>query len=193
VGFQIKPQDLAKRLLRSGELLHNDFGVTFSGGEPTLQWPFVQETSRLLGGIHTAIETSGYCSAAIFSQVIEVMDLIMMDLKHMDSEVHRKYTGVPNGQILANLELLKESNRPFIIRVPLIPGVNDTEENLVSTAEILKGVKKLERVELLPYHKTAAAKYKMLGMEYNPGFDTERHVEVSLALFERRGIRVLLM
>ena len=95
-----------------------------------------------------------------------------MDVKLVDRKLHRKYTGVDNGIILRNTEYLKA-----VVRIcctdSLDRGVNDTNENLVQTALLLRGAEYLTKIELLPYHKTAGAKYGMLGMKYNPDFDVE--------------------
>ena len=185
-GYEITPEELAAKLRKSA--VFEDGGVTFSGGEPMLQWNFVRETVKLLKPIHTAIETSGYCADKDFAEMMEHMDFIMMDVKHTDDAAHRKWTGVSNERVLRHLEMLKNGDTPFVIRVPLIPGVNDSEENLTRLAEMLEGAGKLVRVELLPYHQTAGAKYAMAGMEYEPGFDTEQTPVKHFAPFEQRGI-----
>ena len=164
-------------------------GVVFSGGEPLMQGEFLLEVLEQIPEMHTCIETSGYAQKDLFDRVTERLDYIIMDLKLMDSEAHRAYTGVDNGPILENARRLCRGNTPFTIRVPLIPGVNDTEQNLRQTARWIAGAKKLEKVELLPYHKTAGAKYAMLGREYRPGFDVERPVHAAAEIFMEYGIR----
>jgi pyruvate formate lyase activating enzyme len=166
---------LAEKLLRNAAYLKNaGGGFTVSGGEPTGQSGFLLELLRLLGGNHRAVETCGFCSPAVFSEMLGELELVMLDLKLIDPELHKRYTGKDNAPILENLELLKRSGKSFIIRIPLIPGVNDTEKNFKAAAEILAGSGNLIKVELLPYHKTAGAKYGMTGMEYRPGFDIDR-------------------
>lgn len=113
----------------------NRGGVTLTGGEPLFQPDFVIELLRQLPDIHTAIETSGYANTHIFNEVTSLADLILFDIKHTDPEMHRKYTGVDNAIILENLALLCNSGRDFIIRIPLIPGVNDTRENMSAILE----------------------------------------------------------
>ena len=188
-GYEMTSDELAEKLRRSA--VFEDGGVTFSGGEPMLQWDFVRETCGKLEGIHKAIETSGYCGDDKFLEMIDTMDLVMMDIKHTDPAEHKKWTGVDNSAILRHLEMLKKGSKPFIIRVPLIPGVNDSVENLSAIAELLENAERLVRVELLPYHQTAGAKYEMAGMEYRPGFDTEKTVEKHMELFEKKGIEVI--
>ena len=138
--------------------------------------------------MHRAIETSAYCSSKVFSAVLERVDYVMMDLKLMDPERHRHYTGVPNEPILENLERLKKSGKPFRIRIPVIPGVNDSDENFEQTALRLTDAPALEQVELLPYHVTAGAKYAMVGRQYRPEFDTAAAPNLNTGIFLAHGI-----
>lgn len=164
-------------------------GVTFSGGEPLLQGSFLLEVLEQIPGIHTAIETSAYADHALFQQVINRLSFIMMDVKLMEPKRHKQFTGVDNAPILQNLRTLCEGDKPFVIRIPLIPGVNDSRENLEATAHALAGAKALVRVEILPYHKTAGAKYQMLGMKYHPDFDTDRAPSFTEEIFEKFKIK----
>ena len=138
--------------------------------------------------MNKAVETSGYSSSEIFSDMIASVDLIMLDLKLTDPNLHQKYCGVDNALILENLKILKSGNTPFIIRVPLIPGVTDSEANITAIAALLIDAKALLYVELLPYNRLAGAKYGKLGMEYKPGFDTERPLRGVSGAFEKYGI-----
>ena len=133
-------------------------GVTFSGGEPLMQWEFIKEVIALTPDVHTAIETCGYADKEIFSDAISVLDEIIMDIKLFDESEHIKYTGVSNKAIKENFLLLKNSGKPFIIRTPLISGKTDTEENLEKIKEFIGRSK----WELLPENKLANAKYEML-------------------------------
>ena len=163
-------------------------GITFSGGEPTGQPEFLLEVLDRTAAMHRAIETSAYCSSKVFSAVLERVDYVMMDLKLMDPERHRHYTGVPNEPILENLERLKKSGKPFRIRIPVIPGVNDSDENFEQTALRLTDAPALEQVELLPYHVTAGAKYAMVGRQYRPEFDTAAAPNLNTGIFLAHGI-----
>ena len=138
-----------------------DGGITFSGGEPLMQ---AKEILRLIdtAKIHTAIETSGYAEPALFEKVISRMDYVMFDLKIADENEHIKYTGVSNKKILNNLEILRKSGKPFIIRTPLIPGVTDTDENLKALEKIV-GSDKWEKLE---YNVLTPVKYERIGIEY---------------------------
>lgn len=189
-GIQYTPEQLAEVLLKDRDYLEMmGGGVTFSGGEPTMQAEFVLDTVKLLRGMHCAIETCAFCSEDTFRRIIDAMDYIMMDLKLIDPELHKKYTRADNALILRNLEQLKASGKPFRIRIPVIPGVNDTTENFTATAKLLQGCETLEQVELLPYHKTAGAKYSMVELEYAPEFDINAKPNLDTELFESFGIR----
>lgn len=116
----------------------------------------------------------------------------MYDIKIADSELHKKYTGASNTLILRNLTTLADSGKDFVIRIPLIPGVTDTYENITSVADIL--VKnKICYAELLPYNKMAGGKYKMLMREYAPNFDTELAPQPRTDIFEKFGIKIKIL
>lgn len=188
-GARYEAAALAEKLLRDRDYLTAmGGGVTFSGGEPTGQPEFLLELLERTAAMHRAIETSAYCSGTVFSAVLARVDYVMMDLKLMDPERHRHYTGVPNEPILDNLERLKKSGKPFRIRIPVIPGVNDTDENFEQTALRLLDAPTLEQVELLPYHVTAGAKYAMVGRQYQPEFDTAAAPNLNTEIFLRHGI-----
>lgn len=186
-------EEAASRVLRDRDLLAAKGGVTVSGGEPTLQPAFLMEFLDRVSGLHRAIETCGFCRPGVFGEILTHLDYVLMDLKLIDPEAHRYWTGQDNAWILENLEQVRRSRLPFVIRIPLIPGVNDTEDNLEATAELLEGAENLQYVELLPYHQTAGAKYTMVGREYNPGFDTQAPPNQNLTPFERRGLSARLI
>ncbi len=187
-GQRMEAADVAQRLLSLAPMLV-DGGATISGGEPLMQPEFVLDLIQRLQGMHTIVETSGYADPAVFRAVARAVDLLYLDIKHADSEVHQKLTGVPNEKILANLAWLKESGAPFLIRVPLIPGLNDDRENLEATAALLEGAKALQGVELLPYNPYAGAKYKGLGMAYPlKNFQVDQKFDIPKEAFESRGI-----
>ena len=143
-------------------------GVTFSGGEPLLQWRFLGELLRACRRmeLHTAVDTSGFASREVFEGLLPDIDLVLYDLKHTDAEQHRKYTGVALEPILRNLRLLAERGVPVWLRVPLVPGINDDEANLRRLGELARGMPNIRQVNLLPYHHTAAGKYEHLGRTY---------------------------
>jgi pyruvate formate lyase activating enzyme len=189
VGDKMGAKELAAELLRNAEYLRsNGGGFTFSGGEPTAQGEFLMELLVLLRGNHRALETSAFCSGELFAALLKELEVVIMDIKIADPQIHRLYTGQDNKLILANLEILKRSGKPFVIRIPLIPGITDTEENLGDIATLLEKGTGLQKVELLPYHKTAGAKYAMVGMVYQPDFDTEQIPQRKTNYFLERDI-----
>ncbi len=189
-GETVTAEELAARIRKNGDYYARyGGGVTFSGGEPLMQTDFLLEVLQRLRGLHRAIETSGYCEPAAFDMVLAELEYVMMDIKMFDGTLHRRYTGVDNEWILQNARRLCEGDRPFVIRIPVIPGVNDTEDNYRKTAAFLAGANALLRVEFLPYHKTAGAKYSMMGMKYRPDFDPEKSIFISQKIFEEYGIR----
>lgn len=141
-------------------------GVTFSGGEPLMQHQFLEEllTACQKAGIHTAVDTTGYASKKVFEKIAKKTNLFLYDLKHLDDEAHKKYTGVSNKPILENLRYLNDLNKDVIIRFPVIPGINDTYENLREMKIFLKSLKNLRKIALLPYHNIANHKYDKIKM-----------------------------
>lgn len=178
---------LADRLLRRSDLYEaTGGGVTLSGGEPLLQAEFATELlSKLEGKVHRAIETSGYARPETFERVIGHCDFVFMDLKLADAEAHRRYTGVDNGQILKNARLLKESGIPHRFRIPLIPAVTDTDDNLRALAEIVGS----DEAELLSYNRLAPAKYASVGRVFSSEIDGSRPVHAPLSLFQNATLR----
>lgn len=192
-GYEISADELAAKLRRDEDIFkESGGGVTFTGGEPLMQPDFLCNVLDKLSGIHRAVETSGHASEKTFARVLEKVELMLFDVKLADSAMHKKYTGVDNRLIKANLKTLCESGKEFVARIPLMPGVNDTAENMQATAELLQGAKGLQRVELLRYHKTAGAKYPMVGIDYAPGFDEDRVPEIH-DTFTERNIKLLIL
>ncbi len=146
-------------------------GVTFCGGEPLLYPDVLMELLRRCGrlGIHRTVDTTLFAPSDRVEEVMAETDLFLVDLKHMDSDQHRQYCGVPNERILLNIRLLVERGKPFIIRIPLIDGVNTGEENLTQTVRFLSTLPGEGRtVHLLPYHDIGKGKHEKLGTVYNP-------------------------
>jgi pyruvate formate lyase activating enzyme len=140
-------------------------GVTASGGEPTQQPEFARELFRRCqdAAIHTCLDTCGFARAEILQSVLEFTSLVLFDVKHMDSAKHKKLTGVDNSLILDNLRMVAGQAKPVIVRVPLIPGYNDSEVNLRALAKLMNELG-LKRVDILPYHNYGLSKYERLGM-----------------------------
>ena len=168
-------------------------GVTFSGGEPLSNHKFLLEClKKLKGKTHRAVQTSGYASEEVFASVLAECDYMLFDLKLADSALHKRYCGVSNQPILKNLQILASSGKNFVIRMPMIPTVTDTEENVRAIAEILRenGIK---YIELLPYNKLAGAKYPLVGREYTPSFDGGVMPQMRIEIFEEYGIGAVRM
>ncbi|WP_367924131.1 glycyl-radical enzyme activating protein [uncultured Ruthenibacterium sp.] len=142
-------------------------GVTLSGGEPLMQKEFALELLKALKahGIHTTVETTGYVDSEDFRRLIEYIDLLYMDCKHPDSEMHRKMTDVPNELILANMKQAVDSGKDVVVRIPVIPRFNHSVEVARQYTQLLSriGVKK---VHLLPFHQMGLGKWEALGLEY---------------------------
>ena len=143
-------------------------GITLSGGEPMCQVEFsaaVLERCRA-EGIHTALDTSGHAQWSDYEKVLPFVDLVLYDLKHADPEAHRRYTGVSNGLILENLARMGDRGIPLEIRIPVVPGINDDEQNIRATASLVKAVRSVSCVTLLPYHRLGKSKYARIGRSY---------------------------
>ncbi|MDP2931346.1 MAG: glycyl-radical enzyme activating protein [Chloroflexota bacterium] len=144
-------------------------GVTASGGEPLRQATFVKALFERCreAGIHTALETCGFAPAGALEQVLPVLQYCLFDLKHMNPDVHRAYTGQPNDVILDNARKVVESGVTVLFRSPLIPGINDSQENIKATASFLKELQGDKACfELMPYHRLGKAKYEALRRPY---------------------------
>jgi len=169
-------------------------GVTFSGGEPTAQLDFLvaclKECKGL--GVHTAVDTNGFAEWSSFEAMLPYVDLFLYDVKHMDSEKHKQFTGVGNDLILNNLMRIDQRGKPVWVRIPLIPGYTDAEENLSRIAEFLRTMKEVDRVCLLPYNSAAGAKYQFIGKRYeldHLGPYPEGKTETLVELFSSSGLR----
>ena len=173
-GEVISSDELAKKLLKYDRLYSlSGGGVTLSGGEPLMQPEFCEELLLKLSKISTAIETSGFADEAVFRRICGLVSFVYMDIKLMDPQKHRTYTGVGNSQILENALWLKKSGIPHTFRTPLIPGITDTPENLSAIAAFVSG----DSWEKLPYNALAAAKYPGVGRKFlyspeNPGSES---------------------
>jgi pyruvate formate lyase activating enzyme len=157
-------------------------GVTFTGGEPMFQRVFLQESLVACKEkeIHTIVDTSGNASWEGFESLFPLVDLFLYDLKLIDEIKHKQYTSVSNQMILENLQKLSRLRAHIIVRIPLIPGVNDDDENIELSASFLACLPCLEGVELMPYHEIGLAKYQALGMEYkliDTRPTTRQHIE----------------
>ncbi|MDH7599126.1 MAG: glycyl-radical enzyme activating protein [Sedimentisphaerales bacterium] len=135
-------------------------GVTFSGGEPLMQPGFLLAmlTRCRSLGIHTAVDTTCYCTWEALQTIAQETDLFLCDIKHMDSREHRQLTGVDNKVILENIRRLVQAGKQVIIRVPLIPGVNDDLYSIQAIADYVQSLQSVRRLDLLPYHAGGLSK-----------------------------------
>lgn len=145
-------------------------GVTFSGGEPMMQFDFLREALILCRekGYHTGVDTSGLSSSDRFRKIIPFTDIFLFDIKHLDNQKHKEYTGVSNDEILNNYDLIAANCRGYMVRIPVIPGFNDDEDHLARLKQYIQARKRdnLKMINLLPYHKIGSSKYKKFNIPY---------------------------
>jgi pyruvate formate lyase activating enzyme len=172
-------------------------GMTLSGGEPLVQWQFalklLQEAKKR--GFHTTLDTSGYAEWEVLDEVLNYTDLVLYDVKHLDSERHQEVTGVPNERILDNLRKTVGKAATMVwVRYPVIPRFNDTDEEIEELCRfVLAEVSSVEKLSLLPYHKFAETKYGAIGREYTYKgipLQTEERIEGLRKLAESHGLMV---
>jgi len=169
VGETKTVEEVVEEVLRDKPFYEtSNGGVTLSGGEPLLQLEFsyaILEQCRQQG-VHTAIETAANFPWERIASLLPVVDLVMMDIKLMDSARHKECTGVPNGCILENAVRLGQQPQPLIVRTPIVPGVNDNAKDVRAIAEFVSHLPNLLYYELLPFHPMATSKYDSLELDY---------------------------
>ncbi|MDR2618395.1 MAG: glycyl-radical enzyme activating protein, partial [Treponema sp.] len=168
-GKRYTAQELAGLLLKDRELMAGSGGgVTFSGGEPLLQADFAAAALSALKheGVHTAIETASNLEWEAFEKVLPFTDLFICDIKASSAELHRLGTGVSNGLILENLRRLSGTGAEILLRIPVIPGFNDSEETILETGGFVRSLGRKAPVELLAFHNICAGKYDALGRDF---------------------------
>ncbi len=171
-------------------------GVTFSGGEATMQADILRELAYKLydQGIDLAIETSGYFDFDEVKDILQKINLIFVDIKHMDDSKHRYYTGISNEKILGNIARFNELKVPIVVRIPLVDGVNSDLANIRKTAEFVKNNIYEPKLELLPYHSFGDSKYEALGLEKpSRQFKTtsSEYLEELKEIVENEGVEVV--
>jgi pyruvate formate lyase activating enzyme len=168
-------------------------GVTIGGGEATVQWEFAQAFLRKCkeNFIHTAVDTCGFTVSEQAFNVLAEADLLLYDIKGMDNEGHIKNTGQSNELILSNLKRLDALGIPIIIRLPLIPGETDSDENIEETAQFLSTLKNLDRVDLMNYHEFGRAKYAQIGLDYTLALTplTDERLSEIIGIFDKYAIK----
>ncbi|WNZ26974.1 pyruvate formate lyase-activating protein [Leptolyngbya sp. NK1-12] len=171
-------------------------GVTVSGGEPLYQPHFVAEIFRRCHGLgmHTALDTSGYCDLQLALPVIDQVDLVLLDIKSFDPEIYQHVTGVSLEPTLAMARYLSDIRKPTWIRFVLVPGLTDAPHNIAELADFVATLSNVEKVEVLPFHKLGEYKWEELGYEYQLNDTqppTSKQIQAAQAIFRKRGIKVV--
>jgi len=168
VGYEITSESLLKTIQGDTALFdESGGGVTFSGGEPLMQPEFLKETASACKSahIHTALDTSGYVTQERLIELLSFIDLVLFDLKIIDDDLHRKYTGVSNESILENLRFVDEEKHNVWLRFPIIPGITNTARNMEEISAFLQSLKHINHIDILPYHDISRGKYKRFNKE----------------------------
>ncbi|MEN6642503.1 MAG: pyruvate formate-lyase-activating protein [Armatimonadia bacterium] len=193
-GTEMTADDIIARVQRSRPYFGRDGGVTLSGGEPLAQPQFVAELLRRCQdvGIHTAVDTSGACLNDAVKEALQHADLVILDLKHTDPAQYHALTGGSLEQPLAFLDYVRQQRIPLWVRQVIVPGLNDTEEQVLALAALLRDVPSLQRVELLPYHTMGLEKWQELGLrsplEDPPPTDPQKVKRLEQVVLEAIGM-----
>ena len=196
VGKKVKVADVMKDILQDKIFFdESGGGVTLSGGEPMLQYEFAREllTACKAEGIHTAMDSNLTANRELIESFLPLVNLWMCDLKLADREKHKKWTGLYNERIIDNLHNLATKNVPVIVRTPIIPGVNNTEEEIKDICSLLKDMPNILYYELLEFHTFGFDKFNSLGID-NPLSTTAKLDKDQFNLFnkipENQGIKI---
>lgn len=177
-GYEISAQDLYNKLIRDKIFFEQSGGgVTFSGGEAGLQYEFLSEIGAELqkDNIHTALDTAGLITWEKLEKAINSMNMVLFDIKAYDSRLHRKYTGAGNELILENIKKTAAKNKELIIRMVIVPGMNDNMEDIKKRISFIKELgSAVKQIDILKYHNLGEGKYKSLGMIYSVPKDLYR-------------------
>lgn len=167
-GIQMDTLKLLNLVKRYKPYYGDTGGVTFSGGEPLMQAAYLNESLRILkeAGINTCLDTSGYSRSPLLPEILSHTDLVIYDIKAANPELYQKITGQDMQVTNDFLELAQSLNVKFWIRQVIVPGLNDDETNIIETAQLIAGIKNVEKIELLPYHTLGNSKYKKLDYKY---------------------------
>jgi pyruvate formate lyase activating enzyme len=200
VGQSITIDRLMEEIQKDSLFYRNsNGGITLSGGEPTSQPEFTLRLSKECKerGIHTILDTCGYTSWESMKEILDYIDLILYDIKHMDAKRHREFTGVSNKLILRNAKAIFAKNKvPAIIRIPIIPGYNDSKVNINTTAIFVRQIGGVQ-VNILPYHRLGMGKYEKLGRDYHFGKGIQppssSYLNEIKAIFESQSLNCLVV
>ena len=171
-------------------------GVTFSGGEPLAQADFLCQVLEACDEeeLHTAVDTTCYAETEVLERVAEHARLFLCDLNHLDTDKHEQFTGVRNEQILSNIRQLSAWGKPLHLRIPLVPGFNDSVDNIRHTADFIKSISTVQRIDVLPYNRSGVDKTQRLGAgspvikDFGPSDDA--HIARVAAEFKKAGVDV---
>ena len=165
-GAKIEMKALMQEILKDRDFYKfSGGGVTASGGEPLLQAKFVAAFFKLCkkAKLKTVLQTCGYGKKQDLEGILRYTDLVLLDIKHMNSKEHKKATGVGNEQILENAKLIAKKKLPLLVRVPLVPGFNDSKEQIKAIVKFASSLKTLEKIHLLQFHTLGMHKWELLG------------------------------
>ena len=170
-GIEMSAEQIAEEALKYKRYFGEQGGVTVSGGEPLLQLTELTELFRILKdkNVHTCVDTSGICfreDDPRYDDLLAVTDLVLLDIKHIEDEAHRRLTGQSNRAPLAFARYLNRLNKPVWIRHVLVPGITDEDGQLIKLKEFLDQLGNVEKTEVLPYHTMGKIEYQTLGIPY---------------------------
>lgn len=171
IGFEESPEEIIERIKKDKDYFQKSGGgITLSGGEVMLQPDFALSILKMAKeeNIHTCIETCGFAKEKDYEAVLPFVDIFLFDYKITNPSDHKKYTRVSNQSIINNLKFLNDKGAKIWLRIPIVPGINDTEEHFTAIAEISNKFEQIEKVELMPYHNWGEHKYEEIGIE-KPG------------------------
>ena len=167
-GTQTEPEHIIRMAVNQKPFFGRRGGITFSGGEPTVQAKELIPLFKGLkeDGIHICLDTNGGVWNPYVEELLSLTDLVLLDVKQMDPQKHERLTGRSNGQTLKTAQWLEDNSRPFWLRYVLVPGISDMEDDIRALGEHFKNFQMLQRVEILPYHTLGVHKYETMGQEY---------------------------
>lgn len=196
IGYKVSTEEVMNEIVKDLPFYEeSNGGATFSGGEPMLQIDFLYSllTECKSHEIKTAVDTTGYAPFTDIEKIYDITDLFLFDLKLMDDKVHFEYCGVSNKLIHENLLRLSSAGNKIILRIPIIPSITDTEENILQTINFISSLKNIREINLLPFHNSAKSKYERMKKEnkvVNLVPPSKEHLDELIYKFELTGIPV---
>ncbi len=169
LGRSMEASDVIDQVMKDEAYYrHSGGGVTFSGGEPTMQFAFLKELLQLAKakGLHTCIETNGCLAPARMKELLPLLDLVLLDYKMTDEDMHKRYVGIDRSVVLATFAFMGEEKQPVVLRAPIIPGLNDNEEHFAAIRALKAKYPNILRAQVMPYHTIGKGKYGEIGMDY---------------------------